>query len=302
MDLIEQYLCHLHALGFASGTIGGYRCLLKDLYRFLQSHSATELDRCCETDIVEYLRTASVRQSGPAIFNTVCRLKQFFRYLVDADVIFYSPIETYRVPRLRSISRSVLSSDEMSSLLDSIRTEDPLHIRTKAILELAWSSALRSCEIRNLRIEHIDAASGMLLIERSKNRKDRLVPVGTSALESVATYIHAVRPRFLCDPPHTYVFVSHRGGGPLSASGFWRGIATALSSSNIAPISPHSIRASSATALLESGMHVGFIAELLGHSELSTTQIYLRMNERSLTDEISSHHPRNRMIATGENL
>ena len=302
MALIEQYLRHLRALGFAPGTIDGYRCLLRDLYRFLQSHSVTELERCRETDIIAYLRTASVRQSGPVIFNTVCRLKQFFRYLVDADTIFYSPIETYRVPKLRSISRSVLSADRMSSLLDSIRTDEPLHIRTKAILELAWSSALRSCEIRHLRIEHIDVASGMLCIERSKNRKDRLVPVGASALESVATYIHEVRPRFLGSNQHTYLFVSHRGGGPLSASGFWRAIASTLSASNIAPIPPHSIRASSATALLESGMHVGFISELLGHTELSTTQVYLRMNERSLTDEINRHHPRNHMALKGENI
>ena len=302
MDLIEQYLRHLHASGFAPGTIDGYRCLLINLYRFLQSHSVTELERCSETDIVAYLRTAAERQSGPVIFNTVCRLKQFFRYLVDADIIFYSPIENYRVPKLRSISRSVLSADEMSSLLDSIRTDDPLHIRSKAILELAWSSALRSCEIRHLRLEHIDVASGMLYIERSKNRKDRLVPVGSSALKSVATYIRDVRLRFLCPTQHTYVFISHRGGGPLSASGFWRGISTTLAANNIAPISPHSIRATSATALLESGMHVGFIAELLGHTELSTTQIYLRMNERSLTDEISRNHPRNHMTLTGENL
>ena len=301
MDLIEQYLRHLHARGFAPGTIEGYRCLLRDLHQLLQRNGETEIPQCRVADIIAYLQAADNRQSGPVIFNTVCRLKQFFRYLVEEDLIFYSPIETYQVPKLRSISRSVLSAQQMETLLDSIPAENPLHIRTKAIIELAFSSALRSCEIRRLRIEHIDAASGMLFIERSKNRKDRRVPVGTSALKSVSDYIHAVRPRFLKDPPHTYVFISHRGGQPLSASGFWRGIATTFAANNIAPISPHAIRAASATALLENGMHVGFIAELLGHTELSTTQVYLRMNERALTDEIDRHHPRNHMIPEGGN-
>ena len=302
MNLIEQFVRHLYALGFAQGTIGAYQCLLRDLNRFLQSRGVIEIQRCREADIITYLHLAAERQSGPVIFNTVCRLKRFFRYLVEEDLIFYSPIETYRVPKLRSISRSILSAVEMSTLLDSLRTDDPLHIRTKAILELAWSSALRSCEIRHLRNEHVDEASGMLFIEQSKNRKDRTVPVGASALKAAATYLHEVRPRYLGRLSETYVFISHRGGGPLSASGFWRGIKTTLSASGMAPISPHSIRASSATALLESGMHVGFIAELLGHTELSTTQAYLRMNERALTDEITRYHPRNHMTTEGADL
>ena len=302
MDLIEHYLRHLHTLDFAPGTIQAYRCLLRDLDRFLQKHGVPEIIRCREADIIAYLRLAAERQSGPVLFNTVCRLKQFFRYLVEEDLIFYSPIETYRVPKFRSISRSVQSADEMSTLLDSLRTNDPLHIRTKAILELAWSSALRSCEIRHLRIEHVDEASGTLFIEQSKNRKDRTVPIGAPALKAVATYIHEVRPHYLGRSSETYVFISHRGGGPLSASGFWRGIDTTLSASGIAPISPHSIRASSATALLKNGMHVGFIAELLGHTELSTTQIYLRMNERTLTNEITRHHPRKHMTTEGATL
>ena len=302
MDLIELFLRHLHARGFAPGTIEGYRSLLRDLHRFLLDCNVTEIQRSRESDIIAYLKFTGKRRSGPVMFNTVCRLKQFFRYLVERDLVFYSPIETYRVPKLRSISRSVLSNEEMRVLLDSIRTDGPLHIRTKAILELVWSSALRSCEIRHLRIEHIDTASGMLFIEQSKNRKDRYVPVGQTAMESIARYLHEIRPRFLNGQTHAYVFISHRGGGLLSSSGFWRGIAATISASNISPVSPHSIRASSATALLENGMHVAFIAELLGHTELSTTQIYLRMNERALNDEICRHHPRGRMNFEGEKI
>ena len=126
------------------------------------------------------------------------------------------------------------------------------------------------------------------------------MPVGETAMESIARYIHDIRPRFLGGQIHSNVFISHRGGGPLSSSGFWRGIAATLLASNISPVAPHSIRASSATALLENGMHVGFIAELLGHTDLSTTQIYLRMNERALNDEIIRHHPRVHMRFEGE--
>ena len=168
-------------------------------------------------------------------------------------------------------------------------------MRTKSILELAYSSALRSCEIRHLRVEHINASEGVLFIERSKNRKDRKVPVGEIALKWVGTYIKEIRPRFLNGQDHSLVFISHRGGNPLSASGLWRGIMETFCASGIEPVRPHSIRASGATALLENGMHVAYIAELLGHTELSTTQVYLRMKERALTVEIGRRHPRSHM-------
>ena len=209
--------------------------------------------------------------------------------------MFYSPIETYRVPKVRSISRFVYSTKEMRSILDTIRTDRPLSIRTKAILELAYSSALRSCEIRHLCIEQIDTASGMLFIERSKNRKDRKVPVGEIALKWIGTYIRSIRPRFLNGQAHSVVFISHRGGNPLSASGLWRGIMETFTASGTEPIRPHSIRASCATALLENGMHVSYIAEILRHAELSTTQVYLRMKERALSEEIRRRHPRSHM-------
>ena len=300
MNLIEQFQRHIYALGYAPGTIEGYRSLLRDFQRFLNETDSGEIHRCRESDIINYLEFSRKRRSGLVIFNTVCRLKHFYRHLVEQDLIFYSPIEAYRVPKLRSISRSVRTADQMRRLLDSIRTDTSLQTRTKAILELAYSSALRSCEIRRLRIEHIDSAEGLLFIERSKNRKDRYVPAGRSAIEAVDRYIRDVRPRFVKPHSHSYVFVSHRGGNPLSASGFWRGIAATFEASGVASIPPHSIRASSATALLKAGMHVGFIAELLGHTELSTTQCYLRMNERALNDEIRQNHPRAYMKIEGE--
>ena len=301
MELITRFLRALHASGYAATTIAGYRYLLRDLNQFLDEQKHTDVIRCRERDILAYLDHVESRQSKPVIFNTVCRLRIFFRYLVEKDLIFYSPVETYRAPKLRSLSRSVVSADTMRELLDSICTDKPLHARTKAILELAYSSALRSCEIRRLRIEHIDAAAGMLFIERSKNRKDRMVPVGAQALATVDRYLRDVRPRFLSRQSFSYIFISHRGGNPLSASGFWRGISATLAANAIQQVSPHTIRASSATALLERGMHVGFIAELLGHTELSTTQVYLRMNERSLNAEIKRRHPRITMNNPGDN-
>ena len=128
-----------------------------------------------------------------------------------------------------------------------------------------------------------------------------MVPVGAQALATVDRYLRDVRPRFLSRQSSTYIFISHRGGNPLSASGFWRGISATLAANAIQQISPHTIRASSATALLERGMHVGFIAELLGHTELSTTQVYLRMNERALYTEVANRHPRLAMAIPGDN-
>lgn len=291
MELIDQFLRHLDASGYAHSTLGGYRCLLRSLHWFLVNRDLA-IERSRESDLLDFLRDLESRQSKPVLFNSVCRLKVFYRYLVAQDFIFYSPIETYRAPKLRSFSSAKVSEEQMSALLETVRPDTPLHARTYAIIELAYSSALRSTEVRHLRIEHINAPEGTLFIERSKNRRDRCVPVGASALEAMSRYLRDVRPQFLNGKKHSVVFVSHRGGGPLSASGYWRGIASTLADFGIAQVSPHSFRASSATALLENGMHVAFIAELLGHTELSTTQVYLRMREQALTEEIAHHHPR----------
>ena len=293
MHEIDSFTDYLRTRGYAQSTRDGYRSLLKDFERFLATELISDIRQVTEKTAYRYIQQLSTRQSGATAFNSLGKLRHFFGYLVNERVLFYSPVEHARLPRLRPQVRRIFSTEKMRRLLDSIRLDGPLHIRTKAILELAYSSALRPGEVRNLKIEDIDFAAGLLFIEQSKNRKDRLVPVGKAALGFAFRYLDEVRPHFLSGNKHSYLFISHRGGGKLSASGFWRGIEATMKACGLSSIRPHSIRASAATSLLEAGMHIGYIAELLGHAELSTTQVYLRIKQRRLEEQLSEKHPRN---------
>ena len=177
-------------------------------------------------------------------------------------------------------------------MLVTIRTDTPLCLKGRAIMELAYSSALRPREIYDLKIEDIDFSKGLLFIRQSKGRKDRIVPVGKYPLSWVQRYLREVRPRYTKDTSHSFVFVSHKTGRPLTVWGIRWAVQQTLRSNGFQPIRPSSLRSTSATAMLENGMSVYHISTLLGHVELRTTQIYLNVRLKKLKDELAGKHPR----------
>ena len=132
----------------------------------------------------------------------------------------------------------------------------------------------------------------MLFIEQSKNRKDRIVPVGKVALNWTEKYITDVRPKYLTNKTHGYVFISHKTGEPLTRWGIRYAIRESLRMNGLKPVKPYSLRSTSATALLLNGMNIAYKSKLLGHSDIHTTQIYLRVKIKKLQQELALKHPR----------
>ena len=177
-------------------------------------------------------------------------------------------------------------------MLSGIRTDHPICLKAKAMLELAYSSALRPRELYNLKITDIDFKKGLLFIEQSKGEKDRIVPVGKHALFWTAKYLSEVRPKYMKENRHEFVFVSHKTGEQLTVWGIRWAIRRTLEKNGFTPIKPYALRHTAATALLHNGMGVGYISNLLGHVEIRSTQTYLKVNARELEREIRHKHPR----------
>jgi len=165
-------------------------------------------------------------------------------------------------------------------------------VKGKAILELAYSSALRPCELYNLKITDINFKRGLIFIRQSKNQKDRIVPVGKTALYWVEKYLREIRPRYIKSKKHGYVFINHKTGEQLTRYGIRYAIRETLRKSGFQPIKPYSLRSTAATALLLNGMSIAYISALLGHTDIKTTQTYLRIKTRDLQHELAHKHPR----------
>ena len=175
-------------------------------------------------------------------------------------------------------------------MLEGLDVTTTMGLRARAILELAYSAALRPREIRMLTFADVDRTKGVIFIEQSKNLKDRIVPVGGSALEWVDRYLTEVRDVITTTTDR--IFVNHKDGGPLSDRGLTWAIAEACRQAGIPTIRMYSMRRSAATNLLEGGMGVVHISRLLGHAFIGTTQTYLQTRERQLARILEANHPR----------
>ena len=246
--------------------------------------------------VLDYLKMLNGKaHPTKAYCNQITRIIKYFRYLEEEGIIFLSPLRDYSISRYQTKNYPVIGKAEMKRILRLTNTLDPLCIKGKAIIELAYSSALRPREVYDLKIPDIDFKQGILFIEQSKNRKDRVVPVGRNALAWIKKYLQEVRPRYIKDKSHSYLFINHKTGERLTVWGVRWAIQETLRRSGNKPIKPYSLRVTSATHLLLNGMNTVYISKLLGHSSIKTTRGYLHVDLKQLKEEINAKHPRVRM-------
>ena len=293
---IEEFLKHLKEKQYSFSTLQAY---LKDLNHFESycSHCGVEDVKNISKQIVcEYTESLNGKeQHTKAYCNHITRIVKYLRYLEEEAYIFLSPLKDYSMPKYQTKNYPVIGKTEMEKILQHTKTDDHLCIRGKAIIELAYSSALRPRELYELKIPNIDFGQGFLFIEQSKNKKDRVVPVGMKDLVWTKMYIQEVRPRYIKDENHSYVFISHKSGERLTVWGVRWAIQETLRRSGLRAIKPYSLRGTAATHLLVNGMNVVYISTLLGHSRINTTQYYLNVNLKQLQREIKAKHPRVKM-------
>lgn len=233
--------------------------------------------------------------SPRSLAATVVALRQFFRHATASGVLAHDPMEDVEIPRFRRRLPVVLSEPEVEVLVETPSDDSPVGLRDHAILELLYGSGLRISEALALEVHHVNLVSGFALV-RGKGDKERVVPISDPAREAILLYLRDGRPNLLRgrrgpgrrDP----LFVTARGG-VLTRQGFYKNLRKYGIQAHLARrVSPHKLRHSFATHLVNRGADLRAIQEMLGHADISTTEVYTHVSRRHLREVHRKAHPR----------
>ena len=237
--------------------------------------------------------TTAIKETGLKITSINRRLstiRQFYRFLLDEGIIEMDPTRDIVMPKRAQYLPEVLNVNEVEGLLNAPDTSKPLGKRDKAMLELLYATGLRVSELIKLKLNNINLGAGFILA-RGKGGKERLVPMGEKAISWTREYIETVRPSMIVKKSET-LFFSNRGTA-MSRQNFWYIIKRyALAAGIFRDISPHTLRHSFATHLLTGGADLRSVQMMLGHSDISTTQIYTHITSQRLKELHTRYHPR----------
>src|SRR5207247_7333740 len=242
--------------------------------------------------ISEYLaEKKKARLSAASIKLIVVALKIFFRFLAGKGEIKRDPTEPLSLPRIERYLPETLNEIQVEQLLNGIDTKVPLGLRDRAMIELLYASGLRISELANARLENFNAEDRILRVI-GKGSKTRLVPVGRKACEALAAYLAVERPKLVGRRTGNEVFLSARGT-KMTTVRIWQIVKKHAKKSGLAAnIYPHLLRHSFATHLLGNGADLRIIQEMLGHADISTTQVYTHVDQQRLKAVHRKFHPR----------
>lgn len=287
---INRFLNYIRVeKGLAENTVSSYR---RDLLKFEQFAGKRQLSGLERADVRKFMRRLYDDGLGArSVARHLVSLRSLFRFLLKEGRLERDVTADIDSPQLGMRLPKHLALDEVEALLQQPDTSTPAGLRDKAMLELLYATGLRVSELVNLRIADFDLNMGILRC-LGKGSKERLIPVGKSALSAVETYLRHGRSQFLKRGESHYLFLNHHGG-PLSRVGFWKIIRRYGRAASIATsITPHVVRHSFATHLLERGADLRSIQLMLGHSDISTTQIYTHVIKERLKQVYQTYHPR----------
>jgi len=288
---IEKFLLYLEgSRGYSSHTVSAYRA---DLLRFMAylgtGGSPPDLEKIDRYNLRGFLGClVSKGYSSATVIRNLASLRSFFRYLCRQGVLRSNPTRGLPAPKREKILPKFLTIQEMAEILEAPVAEDPKGWRNHAIVELFYSTGIRLSELVGLRIGSIDFLGGSIRV-RGKGKKERIVPIGRKASLSIRRYLKSREDGNRDTAP----LFTARKGSPVSARQVQRIVRAMLSSAaHRRGYSPHAIRHSFATHLLENGADILSVKELLGHSSLSTTQIYTHLTVDRLKEVYARAHPR----------
>jgi len=293
MDTLQDFLSYLTAeKGLSRNTVASYHLDLKKFRVFLASRDK-DLPAFSKNDIIDFIqKLRDETYSTASICRFISTVRSFCRYLVVESRISEDPSENLESPRRWERLPKAISVEDVTSFLelgDSDALSEPVAGRDAVMFELLYSSGLRVSELISLRLEDISFDSGFLRVT-GKGSKERIVPLHMRALERLKKYVSIGRPEILRKNKSPYLFITGRGG-PMTRQRFWQ-IMKQLGKRTGLDISPHTIRHSFATHLLEGGADLRSLQKLLGHADISTTQIYTKVTTDRLKQVYSKHHPR----------
>jgi len=298
MEILESEATELDAFidhlwledGLSKNTLASYRLDLS-LFALWIAQQKKSLLGVDQADIQQYLAVRFPQCKPRSISRLIASMRRFYRYLLRENKIGLDPTIQIRSPKLpRSLPKS-LGEEEVIALLKAPNDQDPTGLRDRAMLELLYACGLRVSELVGIKATEVSLSDGVVRVT-GKGSKTRLVPMGEDAIDWISRYLQEARPAILEQRLSDALFVTNRGAG-MTRQAFWYLIKRyALVAGINKPMSPHVLRHAFATHLLNHGADLRVVQMLLGHADISTTQIYTHVARERLKNLHSTHHPR----------
>ena len=291
-ELLAQYETYLAGEKHASqNTLSSY---MRDLHQFaayLDEHGAATLRTASQADISDYVAWMGGKgKSAATITRSIASIKSFYTYLQMNGTVRVNPAKGLAAVKVEHKFPEVLTGKEVELFLDQPQCVDAKGYRDHAMLELLYATGIRVSELISLDEDDVSISAGFIRA-RSKG-KERVIPLYPAAVKALSVYLKEVRPQLLADPEEKALFVN-MNGERMSRQGFWKIVKHYQETAGISKdITPHTLRHSFAVHLLENGADLRSIQEMLGHADISSTQIYTHVVKKHLKDVYQKAHPR----------
>jgi integrase/recombinase XerD len=292
-DQLQDFLNYLSVeRGLAPNTLESYGRDLRQFLVFLQEKKGLQVVEVTQAVVIGYLLHLQAKGRATATLSrSLAAIKSFYHFLAREQVIPKDPTVNLDAPKQEKRLPRVLSVEEVVKLLEQPDLKSPSGIRDRTMLEVLYATGLRVSELVSLKIENVNLEEGYLRC-LGKGSKERIIPLGSVATKYVTFYLDHARKFLASNPREEILFLNHHGNG-LTRQGFWKIIKKYADQLGIAnSITPHTLRHSFATHLLENGADLRSVQEMLGHADISTTQIYTHLTRNKLKEIYEKTHPR----------
>lgn len=291
--LLKEFIYFLSVeKGLSSNTLESYQRDLRKFFLFLQGKNISDVKNISRAVITDYLGEQKEKGLAPSTLNrNLASIRSFYQFLLKEQFITENPSLELEAPRTEKKLPRVLSFREVELLLEQPETENKIGLRDKAMLELLYATGIRVSELVSLNVNGVNTKMGFIKCN-GKGNKERIIPLGSVAIRSIREYLKNSRPKILKARDEKALFVNQQGKR-LTRQGFWKILKKYAHKAGIQmDITPHTLRHSFATHLLENGADLRSVQEMLGHADIATTQIYTHVARSKIKEVYNQTHPR----------
>ena len=289
---VQEYISYLHNVKHTSNnTEMSYKRDLLKVCHFMQERVINSAAAVKEQDLKAYIHVLEEQKLAAAtVSRNIASIKAFFLYLFSEGKIQNDAALCLKAPKIEKKMPEILTMGEVSALLEQANGDSPKEIRDKAMLELLYATGIRVTELISLKVSDVNLPMHFIMCRDP--HKERMIPFGTQAHDALERYLGGVSAE-LVEAKSSEILFANCSGKPMSRQGFWKQIKFSAKKAGItADITPHTLRHSFAAHLVENGADLKSVQEMLGHSDISTTQIYANMNHNRIREVYAKAHPR----------
>lgn len=289
---VQEFISYLHNVKQTSqNTELSYKRDLAKVCYFLEQRGISSIAAVKADDLKDYIKDLEKQKLAAAtVSRNIASIKAFCQYMLAQGKISTDVSRDLKAPKIEKKIPEILTMDEVAALLEQAEGESPKEIRDKAMLELLYATGIRVTELITLKVNDVNVSMSFIMCKDA--HKERMIPFGNKAKTALARYLDGVRDEMVEDKSSDVLF-ANCSGKPMSRQGFWKLIKHYAKKAGItADITPHTLRHSFAAHLVENGADLKSVQEMLGHSDISTTQIYANMNHNRIREVYAKAHPR----------